>query len=399
VTLRLFLVAGEASGDRLGAALIRGLRETSGEPLELHGIGGPLMEAEGLRSLFPMEELSVMGLTEILPRLRSLLARVRQTAEDVARIGPDALITIDSPEFSLRVAAGVKARAALIPTIHYVAPTVWAWRPGRARKMARSVDHVLALLPFEPPYMEAEGMTCDFVGHPVTTEPVASAGEAAAFRARHGIGGDAPLILVLPGSRRSEVDRLAPVFGAALAPVLSARPDARLVLPATANVVGTLAGMLGDWPAAPLVLDPRGRDGAAFLEEKRAAFAAADVALAASGTVSLELAAAETPMVVAYDMSWLSRKIIGAMLRVDTVTLVNLVSGTRAVPEFLGAKCRPAPIARALAALLDDEASRAAQLAAMADTMRKLGRGGEAPGLRAARSVLGAIRGGHDVSR
>jgi lipid-A-disaccharide synthase len=392
VTLRLFLIAGEASGDRLGASLIRGLREVSGEEIELHGIGGPLMEAEGLTSLFPMEELSVMGLTEILPRLRSLLARVAQTADEVVRLKPDALITIDSPDFCLRVAKRIRPRAPGVATIHYVAPTVWAWRPKRAAKMARFVDHVLALFPFEPPYMEAEGMTCDFVGHPVTTEPVASAEEAAAFRARHGIGAREPLILCLPGSRRSEVDRLAPVFGAALGSVLAAHPQARLVLPATANVAGDLPGKLKDWPASPAILDPRGVDREVFLAQKRAAFAAADVALAASGTVSLELAAAATPMVVAYDMSWLSRKIIGAMLRVDTVTLVNLVSETRAVPEFLGADCRPDAISAALIRLLSDGATREAQLAAMDETMARLGRGGEDPGRRAARSVLSAIR-------
>lgn len=391
MTLRLFLVAGEASGDRLGAALIRGLREVSGEALELHGIGGPLMEAEGLTSLFPMEELSVMGLTEILPRLRSLLRRVSETAETVLEIRPDALITIDSPEFSLRVAAKVKARGPQVPTIHYVAPTVWAWRPKRARKMARSIDHVLALFPFEPPYMEAEGMGCDFVGHPVTTETVASAEEAAAFRALHDIGADAPLILVLPGSRRSEVDRLAPVFGEALCAVLRAHPDARLVLPTTESVAPMLAEKLRDWPAEPLILDPRGQAPEAYLAEKRAAFAAADVALAASGTVSLELAAAGTPMVVAYDMSWLSGKIIGALLKVDTVTLVNLVSETRAVPEFLGPDCRPEPIAKALHDLLSDEAARRAQFDAMDATMLRLGRGGEPPGTRAARSVLRVI--------
>ena len=323
-----------------------------------------------------------MGLTEILPRLRSLLARVSQTAEAVLEIRPDALITIDSPEFSLRVAAKVKARAAQVPTIHYVAPTVWAWRPKRARKMAKSIDHVLALFPFEPPYMEAEGMGCDFVGHPVTTEPVASTQEAAAFRARHGIDADAPLILVLPGSRRSEVDRLAPVFGEALRPVLRAHPDARLVLPTTESVAPMLAEKLKDWPAEPLILDPRGKAAEGYLAEKRAAFAAADVALAASGTVSLELAAAGTPMVVAYDMSWLSRKIIGALLKVDTVTLVNLVSDTRAVPEFLGPDCRPEPIARALRDLLSDEAARRAQRDAMDATMLRLGRGGEPPGTK-----------------
>jgi lipid-A-disaccharide synthase len=391
VTLRLFLVAGEASGDRLGAALIRGLREVSGDALELHGIGGPLMQAEGLTSLFPMDELSVMGLTEILPRLRSLLARVSQTADAVLDLKPDALITIDSPEFSLRVARKVKARAGHLPTIHYVAPTVWAWRPKRARKMAKSIDHVLALFPFEPPYMEAEGMSCDFVGHPVTTEPVATEAEAAAFRESQGIAPDVPLILVLPGSRRSELDRLAPIFGEALRPVLRAHPDARIVLPTTEAVASALAEKLRSWPVAPIVLDPRGQPTDSFQATKRAAFAAADVALAASGTVSLELAAAATPMVVAYDMSWMSRKIIGALLRVDTVTLVNLVSDTRAVPEFLGPACRPAPIAAALNGLLSDERARMDQLDAMAATMLKLGRGGEPPGIRAARSVLRVI--------
>jgi lipid-A-disaccharide synthase len=251
VSLRLFLVAGEASGDRLGGALIRGLREISGDELELHGIGGPQMQAEGLRSLFPMDELSVMGLTEILPRLRSLLGRVSETAEEVIRLKPDALVTIDSPEFSLRVARRVKLRAPGIRTIHYVAPTVWAWRAGRAAKMARAVDHVLALLPFEPPYMQAAGMGCDFVGHPVTAEPVATEREAVAFRARHGIDPGVPLILVLPGSRRSEVDRLAPVFGTALGDVLAVHPDARLVLPATETVAGHLGDILAGPAAGP----------------------------------------------------------------------------------------------------------------------------------------------------
>lgn len=391
MSLRLFLVAGEASGDRLGAALIRGLREITDQRIELHGIGGPLMEAEGLTSLFPMEELSVMGLTEILPRLRGLLARARQTSEAVLSLAPDALITIDSPEFCLRVAARVKAAAPEIPTIHYVAPTVWAWRPKRARKMARSIDHVLALFPFEPPHMEAEGMGCDFVGHPVSTEPVASAAEAEAFRARHAIAPDAPLILMLPGSRRSEVERLAPVFGTAMGPVLARHPAARLVLPTTGSVADRISDLVKDWPQAPVILDPRGRPGEETLAEKRAAFAAADVALAASGTVSLELAGAATPMVVAYDMSWLSRRIIGALLRVDTVTLVNLVSGTRAVPEFLGPDCRPGPIAATLDRLLTDADARAVQLDAMEATMTRLGRGQEAPGRRAARSVLKAL--------
>jgi len=384
MSLRLFLIAGEPSGDKLGAALMVGLKALS-DDVQFHGIGGPLMQAEGLVPLFPMEELSVMGLAEILPRLRNLLARVAQTTDAVLTLRPDALITIDIPEFSLRVAAKVKARAPQLRTIHYVAPTVWAWRPKRAVKMARSIDHVLALFPFEPPLMQAAGMTCDFVGHPIVAEPLASQAEAARFREQHGIAADAPLVLVLPGSRRSEVTRLAPRFGAVMAQVAARHPTARVVVPTVAATVGLIAELTAAWPVPPIIVRPDAAD------EKRAAFGAADVALAASGTVSLELAAAGTPMVVAYDMNWVSFRLIQTLAVVDTVTLVNLVSETRVVPEFLGPDCQPGPIADAVLVLLDDPVARTAQLNAARVTMDRLGQGGEAPGLRAARSVLGVI--------
>lgn len=392
MTLRLFLVAGEPSGDRLGAALMAGIKALAQGPVSFHGIGGPLMQAEGLETLFAMEELSVMGLTEILANYRRLSRRVEETAASVVAWQPNALITIDIPEFSLRVAARVKAAQPDLRTIHYVAPTVWAWRPGRAKKMAKSVDHVLALLPFEPPYMEAAGMSCDFVGHPVVTEAQASEDEIAAFQAKY-LPNEGPVILVLPGSRRSEVERLMPVFGAALHDVLARHPDARIVLPAAPAVAGLVAARIKDWPGQPIMLDPRGVAAETFVAEKRAAFAMADVALAASGTVSLELAATDTPMVIAYKMSWLSQRLIGALLRVDTVTLVNLVTESRTIPEFLSKNCRPAPIAAALNRLMEDERARLDQLDAMALTMRRLGRGGEAPWLRAARAVLGQIKG------
>jgi len=391
MSLTLFLVAGEPSGDRLGAALMAGLKEVAEGDITFHGIGGPLMQAEGLVPLFPMEELTHIGLTAILSNLRSLLRRVSETADAVVDLKPDALITIDIPEFSLRVAGKVKARAAHLPTIHYVAPTVWAWRPKRARKMARSIDHVLALFPFEPPYMQAEGMSCDFVGHPVATEPQATRAELDAFRTAYGLSDTGKTILVLPGSRRSEVEHLAPDFGEALRPVLAAHPKAQIVLPAAPAVASLVAEKVSKWPGTPIVMDPRNVSAALFKAHKRAAFAAADVALAASGTVSLELAAAETPMVIAYDGSWLSRAVVQAMLKVDTVTLVNLISDSRSVPEFLGAECKPGPIGNALVRLLDDEAARLEQLDAMALTMMRLGRGGEAPGIRAARSVLAVI--------
>ena len=364
------MIAGEASGDKLGAALMAELK-TLRPDVTFDGVGGPLMQAQGLVSRFAMDELSVMGLAEILPKYFALKARIRQMADAVLATGPDVLITIDSPDFCLRVAGLVKARSE-IRTVHYVAPTVWAWRPKRAAHMAQHIDHVLALFPFEPPLMQAAGMRCDFVGHPVVTDPIASAEESAAM-------GAGTVVLVLPGSRKGEVGRLAPRFAQAMARIAAKVPDARFVIPTTANVHDLVCAQ--DWPVAVRVLPPAAPDKAAW-------FRRADVALAASGTVSLELAANGTPMVIAYDMAWLSRIIISRMLLVDSVTLVNLVSDTRVVPEFIGKACQPAPIADAVLAVLADPQ---AQQAAMDVTMDRLGRGGEAPGLRAARAVLDGL--------
>ena len=383
--MKVFILAGEASGDRLGAALMAGLKQLANVTFE--GVGGSQMQAEGLRSLFPMDELSVMGITEVLPKYRHLKRRIRQTAEAAIGSGADVLVTIDSPDFSLRVAALVKARSDM-RTVHYVAPSVWAWRAGRAAKMARVIDHVLALLPFEPPFMEAAGMACDFVGHPVVSEPQATDAEMRDFRMRHGLG-DAPVMLVLPGSRRGEVARLGPIFGRALAPVLERHPLMRLVVPTTAHVAPLLRDVTASWPAPPLILDPSDMKSDAYKSEKAAAFGIASGALAASGTVSLELAASATPMVIAYDVSWISRQIIAMMLKIDTLTLVNLVSDTRAIPECNGKHCNPAEISRAVIKMLDRPG---AQFDAMTLTMERLGRGGEAPGLRAARAVLQGLR-------
>ncbi|WP_170445850.1 lipid-A-disaccharide synthase [Ruegeria arenilitoris] len=380
--MRVFLVAGEPSGDRLGGALMEGLKTLVPE-IDFDGVGGPLMQAQGLVSRFPMSELSVMGLVEVLPKFFHLKRRIAETAQAVLDTQPDVLITIDSPDFSLRVAKQVKTRSN-IRTVHYVAPSVWAWRPKRADKMAKVIDHVLALLPFEPPYMENAGMECDFVGHPVASEPVATDAQIAQFRADHGLG-DAPILLALPGSRRGEVDRLAPVFGAALDQYLKDRPDMRVVVPAVAHVADTVAAHVRSWPGQPVVVDPRNIATDQAVASKRAAFAAAEIALAASGTVSLELAAQSTPMVIAYKLTWLTQKIAERMVKLDTVTLVNLVSETRTVPECLLDDCTPEAISAALASV---SAAPDAQEQAMAITMERLGRGGEAPGLRAARAVL-----------
>lgn len=377
--MRIYLIAGEPSGDALGAALMAGLKQLR-DDLEFHGVGGPLMQGEGLVSQFCMDELSLMGIAEVLPKYRALKRRIKQCADAVLGLKPDVLITIDSPDFCLRVAKLVKAASAT-PTVHYVAPSVWAWRAGRAVKMAKVIDHVLALLPFEPELIRAAGMTCDFVGHPVVNNPLATAKQVADFREQHEIGA-APILLVLPGSRKGEVERLAPIFGQTVERLLKSRPDLRIVVPAAGAVSARLKLLLAAWPGAPVIIESSNRP------EKRAAFAAADVALAASGTVSLELAAAATPMVIAYDMNWFSRILIKRMLKVDTVTLVNLVSQTRVVPEFLGADCVADKIADGVLAVFE---SPQEQQAAMDLTMQRLGRDAEAPGLRAAKSVLAAI--------
>lgn len=368
--LSIFLVAGEPSGDRLGAALMEGLKELV-PGVRFAGVGGPMMQAAGMESLFPMQELSVMGLIEVLPKIFALKRRIRQTAAAAVAAAPDALITIDSPDFCLRLAGQVKAARPDLCTIHYVAPSVWAWRPGRAAKMARVIDHVLTLLPFEPPLMTAAGMTADFVGHPVVAEAL---GDPAAM------AGTRPLVLALPGSRRGEVDRLAPVFGQALGILAQRHPGLRVALPTLPGLEQRLRALTAGWPVRPeIILDPA---------RKADAFAGADVALAASGTVSLELAANLCPMVVAYRMNPLTFWAMRRAALVDTVTLVNLVSDSRTVTEFLGPACQPGPIAAALEAALADPS---AQKGAMELTMQRLGRGGEAPGLRAARSVLARI--------
>lgn len=369
--MNIFLIAGEPSGDALGAALMAGLADLA-PGCAFAGVGGEGMEAAGLTSLFPMSDLSVMGLTEVLPRIALLRRRIAQTAQAIADQRPDLVVTIDSPDFCLRVLKHARARHPDLPVVHYVAPSVWAWRPKRAARMAPLVDHVLALLPFEPPYMQAAGMSCDFVGHPVVAAPVASEAEAQAIRESDTV------VLALPGSREGEIARLAPRFGRALAQALP--PGAQVLVPTVAAQADHMRAQVAAWPiAAQVVTDP---------VQKRAAFRAADLALAASGTVSLELAANDTPMVIGYDMAPLTRFLAERFIKLDTVTLVNLVSETRSVPECLGRDCTVENLSQRLRELLTDPAKQAAQRDAMRLTMARLGQGGDKPGHRAAASCL-----------
>lgn len=382
--MKVFLTAGEASGDRLGADLIQSLKVLVPD-VEIAGVGGPLMQEQGLSSLFDMSELSIMGLAEILPRYFALKRRIAETADAAIAFGADVVVNIDAPEFSSRVAKILKSKSD-IPITHYVAPTVWAWRAGRAKKMARHTDHVLALFPFEPPYMTSAGMSCDFVGHPIVADPEITPDHTASLRSELGLS-EQPVLVVLPGSRTSEVNRLLPVFRQVMEhPALS---EMQMVIPTLPHLEKLVAEHVDQMKVKPTVFTQKGASAAEAAHDRRIAFSLGDAALAASGTVSLELASVETPMVIAYDMHWLSRQIIGRMLKIDTVTLVNLVAESRTVPEFIGSKCQPDLIANALSDVLTDPGD---QLSAMQSTMLRLGKGQDHPGMRAARSILSRFR-------
>ena len=383
--MRAFLIAGEASGDKLGAALLAGLREERPD-LEVAGIGGPLMAAEGVKSLFPMSDLSVMGLLEILPRLRHLFQRRDEAVTAVVAFNPDVLITIDSPDFCLRVTKRLRAQRPDIPVIHYVAPSVWAWRPKRAQKIARHVDHVLALLPMEPPLLKAAGVSCDFVGHPIVAEPIPSAEEVGTFMR------DAPLITVLPGSRTGEVARLGPVFGESVRHIAARRPNVEVVLPVVANVRDAVETLVADWPVRVQLLYPSVQSPAEAEVRKRAAFMASDVALAASGTVALELARAGTPMVIAYKTAPLTAAIMRRLMRTPFVSLPNILRQEPLVPELLQEACTPEAIAQEVLALLDNPDRAARQRAGFASVLEDLGQAGPPPGARGAHSVLSFLK-------
>ncbi|HYG88246.1 MAG TPA: lipid-A-disaccharide synthase [Azospirillum sp.] len=379
----LFLIAGEPSGDVLGARLMAALKRLTGGRVRFAGIGGERMAAEGLETLVPQSELALFGVFELLPQLPNLMRRMDQTVAEIARLRPDAVVTIDSPGFTVRVAKRVRAAAPDIPLIHYVAPTVWAWKPQRARKYAAIYDHLMAVLPFEPPYFEAEGLDCTFVGHSVV-ESGAGKGDAAAFRARHGVSPAKHVVAVLPGSRRSEVSRLLPDFRATLERLLPTHPNLVVVIPTVATVRDHVAAAVADWPVDTIVVEGDA--------EKYDAFAAAEVAMAASGTVALELALAGLPTVIAYRLSRVTVALYRRFIKVKYVNLVNLMLDRMLVPELLQEDCRPDKLAAAVARLLDDPAARREQIQGVAEVARWLGADAEAPpSERAAHVVLDVV--------
>ncbi len=373
--LKVMLVAGEPSGDVLGAALMRALRRQA-DGIGFIGIGGPNMAAEGLKSIVPLQDLAVMGLVEILPRILLLLRHIRDTAAFARREQPDVLVTIDAPGFNFRLVK--RLGDTQFPRVHYVAPSVWAWRPQRAKKIAPLFDHLLALLPFEPPYFEPVGLPTTFVGHPVLEKPRRHAVEN--FRDRHEINAAAPILLVLPGSRRSETNRLLPVYAETVRHLCATDPSLRIVVPTVEGVEQSVRSSVQTWPGRPIVVTAE--------TDKASAFAAATAALAASGTISLELALARVPTVVAYDVNPVTAFIAKRLVKTRYVSLVNIVLSREVIPEYLLGNCRPALLIPAVTRLLQEPSARAHQVKGFEAAIEALSPGGEAPSDTAARIVL-----------
>jgi lipid-A-disaccharide synthase len=378
----IFIIAGEPSGDALGGNLIAALRQRVGPDLRIAGVGGERMREQGLDSLVPLDDLAVIGVAEVLPRAPLILRRVRETVAAVRALKPDAVVTIDSSGFSWRIAQRLRRQGESLALIHYVAPMVWAWRAGRARRMARWYDHLMALLPFEPPYFQRVGLACSYVGHPII-ESGADRGDGERFRAMSGLVPGDVLICVLPGSRGGEVRRLLPIFGAALERLAQAIGPFRVVVPTVATVAVQVAAAARSWPGAPiLVQQPR---------DKYDAFAASRAALAASGSVALELAMARLPMVVCYRLNPMTEALLDRVVKVRQVNLVNLLLERPVVRELLGGECTPEQLAAEVARLVQDEQVRASHLAGYDEAMRRLGAGDRSPSLRAADQVLAIV--------
>jgi lipid-A-disaccharide synthase len=376
----IFLVAGEASGDALGAPLIAALKTELQDRARFRGVGGASMEAAGLSGVYPMDDLTAMGINAVVAKLPLIFKRLRQTAAEIVAAPPDLLILIDSPDFNQRLAKRVRRALPDLTIVKYVSPTVWGWRPGRARAMRPDIDHVLALFPFEPEvHRRLGGPPCSYVGHPLLQrlDELRPSQENAARRAA-----EPPLVLVLPGSRRSEIKRLGRVFGQALGQVASARPDAEFLLPTLPHLAAEIAKTIAKWPLRPRVVTTD--------EEKYAAFRQARAALAASGTVTLELALAHVPTVAGYRVSAIEAPILRRVIKSPSAILPNLILGENFVPEFHQEACTAENLAAALLPLLDDGDARRRQLDAFAQLDGAMAIGGAKPSVLAARVALKA---------
>ncbi len=375
----IYIAVGEHSGDVLGARLMRSLRALRPD-LRFCGIGGPRMAEQGFETLFPMQELAVMGLVEILPRIVKLNRLLDATVADIARKRPDVVITIDSPGFMLRLLKRIKPLG--LKRAHYVAPQVWAWRENRVKRFPDLWDVLLCLLPFEPDWFGERGVPARFVGHPVL-QSGADQGDHERFRERFGVSPLATVVLLMPGSRRTEVERLLPVFGATLELLAQSAPELVAVLPVPLAVAGYVEAGVASWRVRPIIVTE--------VADKHDAFATAGAALTKSGTSTLELALAGVPMAVTYRVNpltgWMARK----MIRVPFVAMVNLLALRRLVPELLQQDCTAENLAQTLMTLLSDQRAADTQRAGFREVLARLEPAAGAPSDAAAAAVVALL--------
>ncbi len=373
----IWILAGEPSGDSIGARLMQALHRID-PMLVFAGVGGGRMEARGLRSLFPMEDLTVMGFMEVLPRLRLLSQRLVEAEQDIELRRPDIVITIDSPGFAFRLLRRV--RRLKVRRLHYVAPQVWAWREKRVKHYRGLWDSLLCLFPFEPTWFAERGFHAHFVGHPILQSGVPH-GRPERFYKRHDLRPESPVLLLMPGSRASEVPKLLPVFEKTLELLYKQFPDLQPVIPATSGMAPLVRKMVRHWAIHPSILTDT--------EDKHDAFRAADCALTKSGTSTLELAIGGVPMAVTYKVNPLSAVLGRFLLKVPYISIVNILAGREIVPELVQHNCTPQKLAEEVTALLTDEAKRKAQQEAFGTVLAMLqAPEGDLPAMAAAKQVL-----------
>ncbi|MFZ5679104.1 MAG: lipid-A-disaccharide synthase [Bradyrhizobiaceae bacterium] len=378
----IFLIAAEESGDRLGAGLIKALRGRLGPALKIVGVGGRHMAEQGVPSLFPTDELSIIGLAAIPKRLPMILRRIRETTDAVLMARPDVLVIIDSPDFTHRVARRVRARDPSIPIVDYVSPTVWVWRPGRARKMRAYVDRLLAVLPFEPEvHRKLSGPPCTYVGHPLLDELGTLRPDKQELARRSAAP---PLLLVLPGSRRSEIKRNMAIFGDTLRLLRAQGVAFEPVLPTVPGLLDSVRAAAADWPVQPRIVVSD--------DDKKAAFRTARAALAKSGTVTLELALAGVPMVTAYRVTEIEAFIARRVIQTSSIILANLILGENVIPEFLQQDFTAENLAPALRDILEDTPARQRQVDAFDRLEDIMSTGGKRPSELAADNVIAMLR-------
>jgi lipid-A-disaccharide synthase len=379
----IMLVAAEASGDMLGAGLAKALEERLGPAVRFVGVGGPRMAEVGVQSPFEITELSVLGLWEGLKAYPRVVRRVRDTAELARRERPDVAVLIDSWGFTLRVAQALRRDEPRLPLVKYVGPQVWATRPGRARTLAQVVDLLLTIHAFDAPFFEAEGLKTVFVGSPALARDFSRA-DPARLRAHIGAAPEAPILLVLPGSRPAEIARLLPVFGEAVAKVVGSRPGVRVVIPVAETVASLVREGVAAWPVQPSLIESE--------TLKVDAMMAGTAALACSGTVTTELALAGRPMVVAYRIGELTYRILKRLIRTPYASLINIAADRFVAPEFIQHACTAENLADAVGRLLDDPELRARQTAEQSEALDNMGRGQGDPSAKAAEAVIALLK-------